>query len=101
MKLIFKIMLMFCSLNTHAFIINIYHFDSLEQANLVKEIFNKKYKVPNRLISTKKSKCLNVDKRMLNLCITKKGKLKLLPSNIKFLNKSLKVFRTSQNEVLI
>lgn len=83
-------------------IINIYHINHLDNAKMVKRIFVDKYGLPEKMISlfllesNDQEDCpIKVDKRLMNLCVTKKGKLKLLPSNIDFLKESLSIFRIS------
>lgn len=99
MRLIFSLLLL-VSFNGYAFVINIYTYQDIKNALIVKKIFNTKYQIPPNLISIRKDDCnVKVDRRMINLCLTKKGKLVLLPSNIKFQRNSLQIFRTSQKEV--
>ena len=94
MKFIFNLLLLFC-FSAKANVINIYHEKNLNKAKIVKKIFFTKYSIPENLILITESNCDNlVDKRFLNLCITKKGKLITLPSHISFLKKSLKAFQS-------
>lgn len=82
----------------NAGLINIIHESNFNRAKIVKNIFNKQYMIPEKLISIKSGLCIeNIDERFLNICITKKGELLQLSSNIHFIRKSLKTFNTPKN----
>lgn len=92
MKLLFS--LLFLYLNTgYSQVINIYHHQDDKNAEIIRNIFIEKYQLPNSLIMVHGHGCrVSVDHRYLNLCITKKGELIMLPSDIDFLRKSLTKF---------
>lgn len=94
MKYIFSLLILF-SFNLQASVINIFHQKNIKEAKVIKSIFIKKYSIPSNMISINESSCtIKTDNRFLNLCITKKGELIQLSSNIYFLRKSLKSFST-------
>lgn len=94
MKLIFSFILIIkCSLTLASMVI-IKHENRMENAKIVKEIFQRKYLIPNELIQIKNERCKEeVLSNYLELCINKKGELLILSSNIKFKIKSLLIFR--------
>jgi len=99
MKLSFKfsvlILTLLLSTVLNARMINIYSLDK-SRAQYIVEIFINDYDIPSELIRTVKNDCTvqKMDKRMLNLCINKKGELKLLSPNIDLIKKSLSTFKT-------
>ncbi len=92
-KIIYIPILLISSKITIAAMINIYSLD-IERSEYISNIFIEKYKIPKQLIKKIRNDCevKKVDKRMLNLCINKKGELKLLSSNIDLIIKSLSAF---------
>lgn len=67
----------------------------IEQAKIVKNIFQDKYKIPSQLIDVeiKQGGCVDdIEEAALLLCINKKRELLVLSQDIKILKKSFKVF---------
>lgn len=94
MKFFFSTLL-FLPLASHASLINIIHEKQLKNANIIKAIFIDKYDIPKSLILVKNGSCdTKIDRRFLNICVTKKGELIQLSSNINFIRKSLNSFNT-------
>ena len=95
MKLFFSLIIIFISANSYAIYININYENEITKAIIVQEIFKKKYFIPNELIKLKNLGCEEIkhNSRNLELCITKKGELKILSSNIKFKIISLSIFK--------
>lgn len=94
MKYFFSIFLLL-PLSSSASLIKIFHEKQLKKANITKAIFMEKYDIPENLIVVSSGGCdMEIDKRFLNICITKKGELIQLSSNINFIRKSLNIFNT-------
>ncbi len=97
MKLIISLLLI-TSLSQASQIIITYESGQVDNAKVVRNIFEKKYEIPSALILTINKSCSSkvLDKRFLSLCINKKGELIKLSSNIKFQIKSLLTFSRYQ-----
>lgn len=96
MKLLISILVLLITQPARASKLNIYYANGHESAaDKVIEIYKKKYQIPEILIlKMERSHCTIEDKRILELCITKKGELKVLSStNINVLKKSFEIFR--------
>lgn len=95
MKLVFSLIIYFSMQNCHASRIQILYQDGTKQhAQVVQLIFINKYKIPNELITIKKTtECDVFDKRFLELCIKKDSTLIVLPNkNLELIKSSFKVF---------
>lgn len=94
MKFFFSFFLLI-PIYSNAALINVLYESNLKDAKIVKNIFLKRYEIPAQLVVIKKGSCLErVDERFMNICITKKGELIQLSSNINFIRKSLNTFHT-------
>jgi hypothetical protein len=86
-----------CLLPFHCFAMIQIQSPYLEQASVVKSIFQDRYKIPSRLINIKinNEPCIDEIKEVaLSLCINKKRELLVLSQDIKMLKESFKVFST-------
>ena len=96
MKLLISLILVVLSQSVNATRLKIYYEYGREaDANKVIEIFKSKYSIPSLLISKQeRGRCIPEDNFSLELCITKKGELKMLSSRkLNLLKKSFTVFR--------
>lgn len=82
-------------LNCWASPINIFHEDSIKEANALKVILTSDYSVPDELIGVNKIDICEKAKPIgqLDMCLKNNGDLYLVSVNREFIDESLKVFR--------